>query len=120
MNLLGGAERVEEEYSFGQGNPRADIALLDAQGECIAVLEIVVTNEPKDKTLTYYDNADVVCLVYNVEIEHIANLDCIATKLQYPDRIIRPTPPTNYSIPYRRHNPKYFMERGKLKRRRRF
>jgi hypothetical protein len=50
------------EYDLGEVRP--DIALLDALGKAIAVIEVVVSHAPEQKTLKYYQSNKIPVALY--------------------------------------------------------
>lgn len=66
-NLLQIANKIEEEYHLKVCQP--DIALLDMNGKVIAAIEIVVTHEPVENTLLYYEKNGITLIQINLESE---------------------------------------------------
>lgn len=66
-NLLKITDKIEEEYHLKVCQP--DIALLDMDGDVIAAIEIVVTHEPEENTLLYYEKNGITLIQINLESE---------------------------------------------------
>lgn len=82
-NLLKKATDVVSEYDLGICRP--DIALLDKSGEVIIVIEIVVTHKPTPKTMQYYKDNNIACLLINVT--DFDDCENIGHKLSNPDEV---------------------------------
>ena len=82
-NLLKKAVRVEAEYNLGTCQP--DVALLDATGKVIIVIEVVVTHKPEPEVLQYYDEQKIACL--EIEVEDFSDCNRIEEKLAHPTRV---------------------------------
>lgn len=63
-NLLANAVSVTEEHNLNVCQP--DIALLDADENVIAAIEVVVTHSPEEKVLKYYRDNDIVLIQINL------------------------------------------------------
>lgn len=63
-NLLAKVVTVREEYNLGFCQP--DIALLDAEGKVIIVIEIVVTHFPEERVTQYYRENNIILLQINL------------------------------------------------------
>lgn len=75
-NLLKKAVEVRLEYNLG--NCRPDIALLDRNGYVIAVIEVVVTHRPEEKTLDYYRQNQIFVITYLLKSDReIDRLDLV-------------------------------------------
>lgn len=81
-NLVKKAVRVQIEYNLGTCQP--DIALLDKNGRVIAVIEVVVTHEPEEKVLDYYDQKGIGVVIFRLKSE--ADLGRIALSM-HPDSV---------------------------------
>ena len=79
-NILFMAKHVKVEHDLKECRP--DIALLDADGNAIAVIEVVVTHAPEENTLKYYHDNGIVLVQYNVKETDLLD---IAEKLKHPD-----------------------------------
>lgn len=75
-NLLKKAVEVRLEYNLGSCRP--DIALLDRNGQTIAVIEVVVTHLPEEKTLDYYRQNQIFVITYLLKSDRdIDRLDLV-------------------------------------------
>lgn len=82
-NLLKDVHSIKEEYNLRVCQP--DIALLDANEEVVATIEIVVTHEPEENALQYYKENTIILIQINLSSEEdlnfienrIANLDSV-------------------------------------------
>lgn len=119
-NALSGISRVEEEFSLGVGCPRPDIVLFDVHDKPVMVIEIVVSHEPEDATLKFYQEKNIVMLKYYPQLQDLHNVeDCL--QVPFIDFICTSCRLRNtYPIQIRPIRSKYIVERGKLKRKRRF
>lgn len=63
-NLLEKVVYVKEEYDLKDCRP--DIALLDEDDNVIAVIEIVVTHEPEESALSYYESHGITLIQVNL------------------------------------------------------
>lgn len=79
-DILFMAKHVKVEHDLKECRP--DIALLDEEGNTIAVIEVVVTHEPEENTLKYYHDNGIVLVQYNVTE---ADLIDIEEKIKHPD-----------------------------------
>lgn len=69
--MLKKAIQVKTEYDLGTCRP--DIALLDQQGKAIAVIEIIVTHAPEQKTLDYYKDNRIAVVSYSLKSDEDIN-----------------------------------------------
>lgn len=81
-NLVKKASRVEVEYNLGKCQP--DIALLDATERVIAAIEVVVTHEPEQQALDYYQNEKIGVVVFRLKSDD--DLKRISAKM-HPDEV---------------------------------
>lgn len=81
-NLVHSAAKVEVEKNLGVCKP--DIALLDAVGNVIAVVEVVVTHEPEQEVLDYYKEHGIIMVRVDVHDEDLNN---VAAKLAKPSQV---------------------------------
>ena len=82
-NLLEKVASVREEYQLGVCRP--DIALLDKNGQIIAVIEIVVTHQPEENALQYYQDNRIALIQINLTSEE--ELLRIPARIQKPDLV---------------------------------
>lgn len=88
-NLLKKAVSVVEEYDLGECRP--DVALLDASGNVVIAIEVVVTHEPEKSVLEFYDSHKIACL--QLKIENFDDLTKVEEKLTHPTSVnLCPTP----------------------------
>jgi ssDNA-binding Zn-finger/Zn-ribbon topoisomerase 1 len=80
-NLIKKTARVEFEYDLGSCRP--DIALLDASGKVIAVIEVVVTHEPEPKVIDYYEQQKIGLVIFRLKSE--ADLSKISSSMDPDD-----------------------------------
>ena len=80
-NLLKITDSIEEEYHLKVCQP--DIALLDKNGTVIAAIEIVVTHEPEENTLLYYEKNGITLIQINLESED--DLHRVEERITNPD-----------------------------------
>ncbi len=80
-NLLAKTAAVKEEYNLKVCQP--DIALLDADGKVMVVIEIVVTHKPEEEVLDYYERNGIVLIQINLSSEE--DLETIEEKMTKPD-----------------------------------
>lgn len=80
-NLLEKVTYIKEEYSLGASRP--DIALIDIEGNVIAVIEIVVTHKPEDSILQYYIEKKIVLIQITLSSEE--DLNKVEEKIAHPD-----------------------------------
>jgi len=92
-NLLEDIHSIREEYNLRVCQP--DIALLDANEEVAAAIEIVVTHEPEENALQYYKENKIILIQINLSSEEdlkligkrITNLDnvnyCLNPRCSY-------------------------------------
>lgn len=88
-NIVKKAARVEVEYNLGTCQP--DIALLDASDRVIAVVEVVVTHEPEERVLNYYDQKKIGAVIFRLKSDE--DLSRIASSME-PDRVYSCLNPT--------------------------
>ncbi len=79
-NILFMAKKVQVEHDLKECRP--DIALLDADGNAIAVIEVVVSHAPEENTLKYYHENGIVLVQYNVKETDLLDIE---EKLKHPD-----------------------------------
>jgi ssDNA-binding Zn-finger/Zn-ribbon topoisomerase 1 len=96
-NLLWRVATAKEELDLKVCRP--DIALLDREGDVLAVIEVVVTHAPEDNALNYYREADVVLVQINLSSEN--DLNEIEARIKKPDRVDYCMKPSckNYGAP---------------------
>lgn len=82
-NLLKKAVEVRLEYNLGTCQP--DLALLDCNGHIIAVIEVVVTHSPEEKTLDYYQQNQIPVVIYSLKSDR--DIDRIDLVTLDPDSI---------------------------------
>lgn len=80
-NLLAKTTSIKEEYNFKVCQP--DIAMLDAEGKVIAAIEIVVTHEPEEDVLQYYESNGITLIQIN--LISLEDLDRVEEKITNPD-----------------------------------
>lgn len=80
-NLLAKVVQVREEYHLQVCRP--DIALLDVNGNVIAVIEVVVTHAPEEKTISYYRENGITLIQLNIQSEE--DLLNVKEKISNPD-----------------------------------
>lgn len=81
-NILYMAKDVKVEFDMGVCRP--DIALLDAKGKVVIVVEIVNTHYPEERVLKYYRDNGIVLVQYKVtEVD----LQDIEEKLHNPNQV---------------------------------
>lgn len=75
-NLLAKAISVREEHNLKECQP--DIALLDADGNVIVAIEVVVTHSPEDKVLQFYRDNSIILIQINLssaeDLKNVQNL----------------------------------------------
>lgn len=82
-NLLKKAVCVKLEHNLGTCQP--DIALLDENDRVIAVIEVIVTHEPEQAALEYYEQNQIYVIRYSLKFDNdIERLDAEVLK---PDDI---------------------------------
>jgi ribosomal protein L37AE/L43A len=82
-NLLKQANKAKLEYNLGPCIP--DIALFDAKGNVLAVVEIVVTHAPELAVLSYYRENKIILIQYNLSCE--TELFDVEKRLSKPDSV---------------------------------
>jgi len=82
-NLLEKVVSIEEEYNLQSCRP--DIALLDADGSVIGVIEIVVSHAPEENALSYYEQNGITLIQINLSSQ--GDLLKVEEKVQYPDLV---------------------------------
>ena len=88
-NLLKKAAKVVEEYNLTECIP--DIALLDKDDNVVIVIEVVVTHEPSENALNYYENHKIACL--QLMISDFDDCEDISKRLLSVDKVnICPNP----------------------------
>ncbi|MED1784000.1 hypothetical protein P4V43_19435 [Brevibacillus fortis] len=70
-NLIKKCNNVKMEFAMEQARP--DIALLDSQGNVIAVIEIVVTHRPEEKVLAFYRENNIIVITIELTKEDDLN-----------------------------------------------
>ena len=80
-NLLAKTATIKEEYNLKVCQP--DIALLDPEGEVVAAIEIVVTHEPEENVLRYYERKGITLIQINLFSED--DLYKVEEKITNPD-----------------------------------
>jgi hypothetical protein len=80
-NLLEKVTYIKEEYTLGASRP--DIALIDIEGNVIAVIEIVVTHKPEDSILQYYKEKKIVLI--QIFLSSVEDLNKVEEKTAYRD-----------------------------------
>lgn len=80
-NLLEKVASIKEEYNLKVCQP--DIALLDEKANVFAVVEIVVTHEPKENVLKYYKENNIILIQINLSSEE--DLNDIEKKIKKPN-----------------------------------
>ena len=80
-NLLAKVSSIREEYHLKVCQP--DIALLDARENVIAVIEIVVSHEPEEKVLQFYEENGIVLIQVNLSSNE--DLKNVKGKLSNPN-----------------------------------
>lgn len=81
FNLLSKTATIKEEYNLKVCQP--DIALLDPESEVKAAIEIVVTHEPEENVLRYYERNGITLIQINLFSEE--DLNKIEEKITNPD-----------------------------------
>jgi len=80
-NLLKKINNIKLEYNLCECIP--DIALFDNQNNIFAVIEIVVTHKPEEKTLQFYKDNNIIMIQINLESDK--DIDEIDIKMSNPD-----------------------------------
>lgn len=80
-NLLAKTATIKEECNLNICQP--DIALLDPEGEVMAAIEIVVTHEPEENALRYYEKNGITLIQINLFSEE--DLYKVEEKITNPD-----------------------------------
>jgi hypothetical protein len=80
-NLLSKTATIKEEHNLKVCQP--DIALLDPEGEVKAAVEIVVTHEPEENVLRYYERNGITLIQINLFSEE--DLNKVEEKITNPD-----------------------------------
>ncbi len=78
--LLNDIVSVATEYDLGVCKP--DVALLDNEGNVVAVVEVVVSHKPEPATLQYYSDHNILCL--QIVVDDFPDCDNILEKLSHP------------------------------------
>lgn len=104
-NLLANVTSIKEEHHLKVCKP--DIALLDAEENVIAVIEIVVTHKPDEKVIQYYQENKIILIQINLSSDE--DLKIIERKITNPDIVdycLNPncSKAVMYSIKRRIHN----------------
>lgn len=81
VNLLSKVSSIKEEYNLKVCQP--DIALLDAEENVIAVIEIVVTHKPDDRVLQYYQENKIILIQVNLASDE--DLLIVEKRIRTPD-----------------------------------
>ena len=79
-NLLAKTTSVREEYNLKVCQP--DIALLDADENVIAAIEVVVTHSPEDKVLRYYRDNGITLL--QIDLTSDEDLENVEKLISFP------------------------------------
>lgn len=88
-NMLKKAESVCLEYDLGVCRP--DVALLDADGKVVIVIEVVVTHKPEPEVMAYYNDNKIGCL--QISVSDFDDCENVERKLMRPDFVnLCPTP----------------------------
>ena len=88
-NMLKKAETVCLEYDLGVCRP--DVALLDADGKVVIVIEVVVTHKPEPEVMAYYNDNKIGCL--QISVSDFDDCENVERKLMRPDFVnLCPTP----------------------------
>jgi len=82
-NLLQFAKDAKDEYQMEKC--RADIALLNQEGNPFAVIEIVVTHKPEEPAIEYYTQNKIILI--QIELDSEDDLDKIEAKINIPTSI---------------------------------
>lgn len=82
-DLLKKVRLVEVEYNLGKYRP--DIALLDKNQDVIAVIEIVVTHEPEQDAIDFYDANNIVLI--QIDLSSDQDIDILDQKIERPTRV---------------------------------
>lgn len=82
-NLLKKAIEVRLEYEIGDCQP--DIALLDPSSKVVAVIEVVVTHSPEEKTLNYYTKNQIAVVRYKLRTDE--DLQRLDNSVLEPDQV---------------------------------
>jgi hypothetical protein len=80
-NLLAKVTSIKEEHYLKVCKP--DIALLDAEENVIAVIEVVVTHKPEEKVLQYYQENKIIHIQINLSSDE--DLKIVLSKITTPD-----------------------------------
>ena len=80
-NLIKKINIVKLEYYLGECIP--DIALLDNENNVIAVIELVVTHKPEEKTLLYYKAHNIILI--QIDLTSFDDIDNFEARLLSPD-----------------------------------
>jgi Competence protein CoiA-like family len=80
-NLLAKTTSTREEYNLKVCQP--DIALLDTEGNVIAVIEIVVTHKPEEKVLQYYIDNKIILV--QIDLYSDEDLKIVKRKITTPN-----------------------------------
>ena len=71
-NLLKKAVEVKVEHDLGSCRP--DIALLNNKGDVVAVIEVIVTHAPEQKTLDFYEENKIAVVPFTLKSDEDINL----------------------------------------------
>ncbi|MBP5649336.1 MAG: hypothetical protein J6X29_04965 [Clostridia bacterium] len=124
-NVLQENMRIQKECWLAK-EARPDIALIDANGQVYAVIEIVVTHGIEDATLNYYKKMKIAVFRYDITDKDIQDIE---RRLHYPNAIYNTVCPycsvvaqPNKRVlfmqsPPRYSRSRYIFERGRFKKR---
>ncbi len=80
-NLIKKINSVKLEYYLGECTP--DIALFDKDNNIIAVIEVVVTHKPEEKTLLYYKEHNIILI--QIDLASFDDIDNLEVRLLKPN-----------------------------------
>ena len=83
-NLISGAISIKGEYDLQVCRP--DIALLTNGKNVYAVIEVIVTHEPEEKTVNYYKDNKIILIKY--KLDSYDDLQRFNEKVKYPTEVI--------------------------------
>lgn len=86
MNILGNCINVKDEYDMKICRP--DIALIEEKENVYAVFEIVVTHEPENNIVNYYQKNNII--LFQIKIDSEDDLENINETLKKVKIITRP------------------------------
>ena len=82
-NMLKNIKKVKLEYNLGSCRP--DIALLDANGNVIIVIEVVVSHYPEEKVLEFFKKNNIILIRFDLKGDE--DLDIIRDEILKPSFI---------------------------------